>query len=73
MIGKERQKVAEGENMIQGEFSCCFQNGKNWTTFVIKSEETSEDALELDRSRGGGIEPLCVNCSHEGKMERWLK
>ena len=44
MIGKERQKVAEGVNMIQGEFSGCLQNGKNWTTFVIKSEETSEDA-----------------------------
>lgn len=46
MIRKERQKVAEGENTMQGEFSCCFQNGKNWTIFVIKSEETSEDALE---------------------------
>ena len=59
MIGKERKKVAEGETMIQGEFSCYFQNVKSWAIFVIKSEETSEDTLELDRSRGGGLS-LCL-------------
>lgn len=36
---------------------------KNLSIFGSKSEETSEDALELGRSRGRRIKPLCVNTS----------